>query len=244
MQKDLNYRVSEKIFKQFPGYLRGVVVAQGVANGESPPELVSKLRDTEKSIRDQLHPDTLIGHPNIVSWREAYRTFGAKPGKFRSSVEAMVRRVLQGQNLPSINILVDIGNVISLRHLVPAGGHAIDVLTQDLELRPATGEEEFTPFGSEKMEHPVPGEIVFVEGNEVLTRRWTWRQANHTLTLPETTAIELNIDGLPPVGESEIEAACSEASELIEFYCGGNTHHQLLTQANPIIRLTGKGARS
>ena len=238
MQKELYYRVSDEIFKLFPGYSRGVVLAQGVANGESPPELVSMLRDTEKAVRDRLHPDKLGEHPNITSWRDAYRTFGARPGKFRSSVEAMVRRVLQGQDLPSINILVDIGNIISLRHLVPAGGHAIDVLTQDIELRLATGEEEFTPFGSNIMEHPVPGEIVFVEGNQVLTRRWTWRQANHTLTLPETTAIELNIDGLPPVLVSEIEVACSEAIELIEFYCGGHTCHQLLTQANPRIRLT------
>jgi len=238
MQKNLYYRVSDEIFKLFPGYSRGVVLAQGVVNGKSPPELVSMLRDTEKSVKDRLHPEKLSEHPNIASWRDAYRTFGARPGKFRSSVEAMARRVLQGQNLPSINILVDIGNIISLRHLIPAGGHATDVLTQDIELRLATGEEEFTPFGSETTEHPVPGEIVFVEGNEVLTRRWTWRQASHTLTLPETTAIELNIDGLPPVSASEIEEACSEAIEMIEHYCGGDTHRQLLTQANPIIRLT------
>ena len=237
MQEDLYYSVSDEVFRQFPGYSRGVVLAQCVVNGESPPELVSMLRDTEKSVKDRLHPDKLSEHPRIASWRDAYRTFGARPGKFRSSVEAMARRVLQGQYLPSINILVDIGNIISLRHLVPAGGHATDVLTQDIELRLATGEEEFTPFGSEKMEHPDPGEIVFVEGNEVLTRRWTWRQANHTLTLPETTAIELNIDGLPPVSESEIETACSESMELIEHYCGGRTSYQLLIQANPRIKL-------
>ncbi|MFC2141840.1 B3/4 domain-containing protein [Acidobacteriota bacterium] len=237
MPKDLYYTVSDEIFKLFPGYTRGVVLAQCVVNSESPPDLVSMLRETEKSVRDRLLPEKLSEHPRIASWREAFRTFGAKPGKYRSSVEAMVRRVLQGQDLPSINTLVDIGNIISLRHLVPAGGHATDVLTKDIELRPATGEEEFTPFGSEQMEHPVPGEIVLVEGNEVLTRRWTWRQANHTLTLPETSALELNIDGLPPVPEAEIEAACLESIELITLYCRGRTSHQILTQANPRIRL-------
>ncbi len=33
----------------------------------------------------------------------------------------MARRVAKGQELPSINALVDIGNVLSLRHLVPLG---------------------------------------------------------------------------------------------------------------------------
>ena len=114
----------------------------------------------------------------------------------------MARRALRGDELPAINALVDIGNIISLRHLIPAGGHAIDVLKGDIELRFATGDEEFVPFGTNDLEHPLPGEVIFVEGSIVLTRRWTWRQANHTLTLPETQAIEFNVDGLPPVTKS------------------------------------------
>jgi DNA/RNA-binding domain of Phe-tRNA-synthetase-like protein len=157
----------------------------------------------------------------------------------------MVRRALRNQELPSINALVDIGNVLSLRSLVPTGGHAIDVVRQDLTLRPATGEEEFVPFpagelrtgSSAAVEHPLPGEIIFAEGNMVLTRRWTWRQANHTLTLPTTTAIEFNVDGLPPVDRSEVEGVCGQVIELIERYCGGRSRYEVLSPQNPRIRL-------
>ena len=90
-------------------------------------------------MRERLTLENVAAHPRIASWREAYRAFGAQPSKFRSSIEAMVRRALRHQELPSINALVDIGNVISLRYLVPTGGHAIDDLTQDIALRPATG---------------------------------------------------------------------------------------------------------
>ena len=117
------------------------------------------------------------------------------------------------------------------------GGHAIDVVKQDLFLRPATGEEEFVPFGSEQIEHPKPGEIIFVEGNTVLTRRWSWRQANHTLTLPETRAIEFNVDGLPPVSESEVEDICQETMHLIERFCGGQMRYEILSRQNPRIKL-------
>jgi DNA/RNA-binding domain of Phe-tRNA-synthetase-like protein len=237
-QKDLTYTIADEVFAQFPGYARGVVLAYGVRNGESPTEIVSLLREAEALVREQLSLESLIEHPRIASWREAYRSFGAKPSKFRPSVEAMVRRVLRGHELPSINALVDIGNILSLHHLIPAGGHAIDVLTQDIALRPATGEEEFVPFGSEEIEHPLPGEIIFTEGNTVLTRRWTWRQANHTLTLPETTAIEFNIDGLPPVPISEIEAICQRIIELTEQFCGGQTRYGVLTRENPQVRIT------
>ncbi|MDD9417934.1 phenylalanine--tRNA ligase beta subunit-related protein, partial [Staphylococcus aureus] len=84
--------------------------------------------------------------------------------------EALARRALRGEALPAINALVDIGNLISLHHLVPVGGHAIDGVTGDIALRPATGQESFVPFGSDQVECPLPGEVIFAEGDTVLTR--------------------------------------------------------------------------
>ena len=104
-------------------------------------------------------------------------------------------------------------------------------------LRPANGEEEFVPFGSDKVEHPKPGEIVFVEGKTVLTRRWSWRQANHTLTLPTTTAIEFNVDGLPPVPESEVRNICQETIDMVVRFCGGRARFEI-SRENPRIKLT------
>jgi DNA/RNA-binding domain of Phe-tRNA-synthetase-like protein len=149
----------------------------------------------------------------------------------------MVRRVLRNEQLPSINALVDIGNVVSLNHLVPAGGHAIDVLQNDIELRFAAGDELFTPLDSEQVENPVPGEVIFAEGTTVLTRRWTWRQGRHTLLVPTTTAIEVNVDGLPPVPVAEVEKACGEIADLIEKFCGGQTRHEIVTKENPRVKL-------
>ncbi len=231
------YSISPEIFARYPGYVRGVVIAHGVTNGSSPDDLVQMLRDAEASVRARVDPDRVAEEPRIKSWREAYRAFGAKPSEFRSSVEAMARRALRGDELPSISALVDLGNVMSLRHLLPAGAHAIDLLRGDIELRFATGDEEFVPFGSDEPESPLPGEVIFVEGRTVLTRRWTWRQGNHTLTLPETTAIEFNVDGLPPVTKEEVEAACVEVEELIRRFCGGSTRIEYLSAENPRISL-------
>jgi DNA/RNA-binding domain of Phe-tRNA-synthetase-like protein len=235
---ELYYSIADEIFARFPGYVRGVVLAYDVTNGESPSEVVSLLRGAEASIHQQLKIDTIADHPRIKSWREAYRSFGARPGEFRSSIEAMARRALRNDPLPSINALVDIGNAVSLRYLIPTGGHSIDVLTQDISLRPAKGEETFVPFGSDEPESPLPGEIIFVEGNTVLTRRWTWRQSNHTLTLPTTKAIEYNIDGLPPIPLSEVDEVCRQVMDLVRRFCGGRTRYEILTRERPRIKLT------
>ena len=236
--KELYYSIADDIFARFPAYIRGVVLAYDVTNGESPAEVVSLLRDAEASIHSKVKIETIAEHPRIKSWREAYRSFGARPAEFRSSIEAMARRALRNDPLPSINTLVDIGNAVSLQYLVPTGGHAIDVLAQDISLRLAKGDEVFTPFGSESVESPLPGEIIFVEGNTVLTRRWTWRQANHTLTLPTTNDIEFNVDGLPPIPAAEIEEICGKVIDLIRRFCGGRTRHEILTRQNQRIKLT------
>ena len=235
--KELTYSIADEVFARFPGYCRGVVVAHDVRNGASPAELVKMMRGEEASARGRLKAETLTAEPRLASWREAFRQLGYKPGDFRPSIEALLRRVLRGQELPSINVLVDIGNIVSLRHLLPVGGHAIDVLTQDIALRPALGAEKFVPFGSEAVEHPFPGEFIFTEGDTVLTRRWIWRQANHTLTLPETTAIEINIDGLPPVTAADVEVAARDVMDLVERFCGGRMRFAILSRQNPRLLL-------
>jgi DNA/RNA-binding domain of Phe-tRNA-synthetase-like protein len=233
MASSIHYTISNEIFDYFPGYMRGVVLAEGVVNSPSPEELVLQLREAEEALRGKITLDQLAENPRIKNWREAYRSFGAKPSEFRSSIEAMTRRVLHGDPLPSINALVDIGNIVSLRNLLPAGGHAVDQMTGDIFLRPAVGTENFVPFGSDQVEHPLPGEIIFAEGETVLTRRWTWRQANHTLTLLDTKVIEFNVDGLPPVTRSEVENACKEVAELTGHFCGGQARYEILSRDNP-----------
>jgi DNA/RNA-binding domain of Phe-tRNA-synthetase-like protein len=234
----LKYSISEEVFKRYPDYCRGVVLAFNVQNREaSPMELIDILREAEEAVRSQLTIEGIAEHARIKAWREAYKAFGAKPSEYRSSVEAMARRVLRHDQIPSINALVDIGNIVSLRHLLPVGGHALDELSQDIELCFATGEEEFNPFGSTQIEHPLPGEVIFAEGNTVLTRRWTWRQANHTLTTPDTRNIEFNLDRLPPVEIEEIHAAANQLMGLLDKFCGGTKRFEMLSAENSQITL-------
>jgi len=232
---EIQYSISDEIFERFPEFMRGVVVAKNVVNQASLPELIQLLREAEANLRGQVNAETLITHPYIVSWREAFRSLGIKPSEYRPSLEAMARRVINGNELPSINALVDIGNIISLRHLIPVGGHSLNYVSQEISLRPASGEERFIPFGSEQMEHPEKGEFIFAEGEDVLTRRWVWRQSNHTLTELTTTFIEFNLDGLPPINENELKETGEELAELVKQFCGGEISAQILSRENPKI---------
>lgn len=53
--------------------------------------------------------------------RHLYKAFGIDPTRTRPSSEALVRRVLRGQPLPRVFNAVDVGNLCSVRFLLPLG---------------------------------------------------------------------------------------------------------------------------
>ncbi len=60
-----------------------------------------------------------VEHPTVSSLRRLFRAAGTDPTRYRPSSEALLRRVLKGEELPAIHPLVDLNNLISLRLLVP-----------------------------------------------------------------------------------------------------------------------------
>ena len=109
-----------------------------------------------------------VGH--VAAWREAYRGFGAKPQRTRSSVEALLRRV--GDGLPRIDRLTDAYNAVSIANATPLGGEDLEAYAGPLRLVRASGDEEFEVMsgGARASEPPEPGEVVWRDGVEHVGR--------------------------------------------------------------------------
>jgi len=227
-----DYQIDEQIFRLYPGYRRGLVLARNLRNGPSPAALSGELRQQEAALRAEL-PANPAEHPRIAAWREAFRRFGARPSDFRSSIEALARRVARGDALPSINALVDIGNLVSIRYLMPVGAHPVPEASEALHLRIAAPGDRFLPPDRAPAESPEATEVVFAQGQSILTRRWTWRQAALTLTLPETTAVFFNLDALACVPQDTLHAAISDVVALVRTHCGGESQTMVLDAQRP-----------
>ncbi len=241
------YHVDSQLFQKYPGYVRGLVIVRRAINIASPIDEVNRmLQGAQKAIRQRADLEPVSAHPNIAAWREAYRAFGAKPTEYPSSIEALVKRVRRSDastspsaGLPYINTLAAICNSVSLRYLVPIGGHAIDLMAADgtLGLGFARGDEDFVPLGSTMLEHPEPGEVIFAYNTStVLCRRWTWRQSEFSKLQRTSTAVEINIDGLPPVTRADVELISNDLATLVSMYCGGApTEVKLLSEETPSV---------
>ena len=229
------YNVSPDLFKRYPGYVRGVVVVTDAINIEGPIDEVARmLKKTQEALRERTDLDD---HSNIAAWRAAYSAFGARPSKYPSSIEAMVKRVRKGGELPYINTLAALGNIASLKNIVPVGGHDVGVCAEPLWLCLAEGSETFTPFGTTEVEHPEPGEVVYLCGRMVLCRRWTWRQAELTKLTRATTHAAINVDGLPPVTRAQVEMICEELATWTRMFCGAKAECKYLAEDSPLIEV-------
>lgn len=237
MTTNFSYTIAPEIFQDHPEYRRGVVVFAGLDNSRPDAGLTALLRESEAALRERIAGNP-AEYPQIAAWREAYRRFGAKPSEHRSAIEALSRRVLKPDTLPDINPLVDIGNLLSLRYVLPAGVHPIGAHSQEIALRKTEDGDGFLVEPGKAPESIAAGEIVLAAGQRVLTRRWTWRQAADTRTVADTSCVFFDIDGLPPSSRDDVENAVADVVALVGRYCGGRCLGQAVLDATqPVMRI-------
>ncbi|HEX7197126.1 MAG TPA: phenylalanine--tRNA ligase beta subunit-related protein [Candidatus Limnocylindria bacterium] len=93
--------------------------------------------------------EELAADPLVSEYFEAFRQFGSNPKRVKPSHFALCDRVLRGGELPEINPAVNLYNAFSVRHLVPFGGEDLDEVDDFFELAYASGDEPWTPIGSD-----------------------------------------------------------------------------------------------
>lgn len=227
------YEVSKEVFDKLPEFVVGVVAVTGINNAGEVPAITALLEENEKAVTEYFAEtgNKAKNDPVVVPYREAFRALGINPNRYACAAEALMDRLAKGKGLPSINPAVDLGNAISLKYRIPIGAHDMNTFVRPdgtgrgceeagLEVRPATAEDTFRPFGAPEGEfdNPEEGEVVYVSGHEVRTRRWTWRQSEVGKMTEKTTAVLYPIDGFSDLNLEEVNLAMKDFTELIANY--------------------------
>lgn len=234
----MKLKIEPVIFENYPEVLLAVIVLHNINNKGDDDEITQKLRSAEESAIERIGTTPTSEHPHIAPWREAYRKFGAKPSKYPSSIENLIKRVSSGEKIRHVNKLVDLYNIISLSHFVPVGGEDIASLIGDVLLTIATENEIPVKLLGEKDERPpYTDEVIYKDNDGTLCRRWNWKEAERTKLTEETKNAFIVMEGLPPVGKAELEAATEEFKELAMKFCGGTITTHILGINNPEVEL-------
>ncbi|MDD5750383.1 MAG: phenylalanine--tRNA ligase beta subunit-related protein [Candidatus Pacebacteria bacterium] len=225
----MELKIQKEIFETFPDFIAGVVLVKGCDNQGASIQIAELLRKAEKDqVEKFARLESFSQHPQISAWRSAYRRFGSDPHQYRCSAEAIIRRVLKGDQLPDINKLVDLYNYISLKYVLPVGGEDTEKIKGDLFLGFADGTEQFIRLGGTENEPPQKGEVVYKDDIGVACRRWNWREADRTKLTEQTRNAIIVVEALSPVDKETVTAASKELAELIQKYCACETSFYLL----------------
>ncbi|MDP9366311.1 MAG: phenylalanine--tRNA ligase beta subunit-related protein [Chloroflexota bacterium] len=226
------FQVEDAFWALFPEARIGAVVASGLDNKRSVAEARRLLDGATRDAAAGLGDGEIADRPAVAPWRTAYRAFGAKPSKYRSSIEGLLRSARSG-GVRSINPLVDLYNAVSLRHGLPCGGEDLAAVRGKIRLGRAAGGEAFVPLGAADPAPPWPGEVIYRDDAGVLCRCWNWREAERTKLTEATRDAFLCLESLPPVGSERLEAACDDLAGLVRDLLGGETAVLLLAAGRP-----------
>ena len=137
-------RLAVDIAADLAGRIRlGLAVIDGVTVRASDPALAAEIESTAQDLRRR-HAGVPSGDvPGVADARGLYKVLGIDPTKTRPSNEALLRRVLKGESLYTVNTLVDALNLSSVREQMPFGLYDLDRVEPPVVLRRGASGESY-----------------------------------------------------------------------------------------------------
>lgn len=231
----MQFQYRADLLEQYPDICGGVLWATELRNGPSSPALQSEYFAEQEAVRARL-PDQISALASLAAWRQAFRRFGTNPTKYRSAAEALLRRLQKKGAIPSINCLVDIGNLVSIRYGLPVAIFDTRRVTGAITVHPAAGDECFIELDNAKIVHPDPGEVVFSDDTGmVVARRWCWRQSAESAARLDTTAALITVEAHHAGGHEDVHSAVADLTRLLAQHANGQTVDDVLDADKPVF---------
>lgn len=220
--------VADEITAAFPELRIAVLVARDIDNRGADPGLQELKRTAAKRLSAEFTYDDLNKIAEIEAWRQAYRSFGVKPKDSRPTAEAFLRRLIKGDDFPTISKAVDAYLLTETEYYLPVGGYDLATISGNIRLRFSDGDESFTGIGG-MSEVTRPGEVVYSDSARVLTRKWNYRDCDHCKITEGSSEVALFTEApFGTIATEKLERSVHRMAGLVENYCGGAAQTMLL----------------
>jgi DNA/RNA-binding domain of Phe-tRNA-synthetase-like protein len=207
-------------------------VAEGIVSvpdiRESSDALESFKPEAYDRIRSAHTIENVKDDPGYRAYRDFFWRVGIDPTKTRPASEALVRRILAGKPLPTINTAVDSYNLASALSGVPIAAFDADKLHGDLIMRFASEGEPFKGIG---MKEPImlkPNQVVICD-RENLIAVYPYRDSDDTKVTMGTKKMHVVACGVPGIGRDSVRSAYGMCADFLQKYCGGSSGEPLLS---------------
>lgn len=207
----MQIHISDEFRNLFPEY-RNVCIRAEVSNREHDEALWHEIQDASAALREAMTIEDIKRVPAIEATRRAYKHSGKDPNRYRPSAEALIRRILKGEELYRISVLVDLINLVSLRTGFSIGGFDAGKICGDVTLGIGRHEEKFEAIGRGMLNI---GNLPLLRDEKGGIGTPTSDEVRTMLTLG-TTGILIVINGYS--GETGLDDAAVMTCTLLERY--------------------------
>ena len=234
----MKFTIDDDIFRIFPDLRIGIVLGRKLQIRSCLQELENLIEDNIKILIKRMDNKELTDFTNIKCWRKIYQQMGLNHNRYRPKVEALIQRVINGQNSPVINTAVNAYQAVEFLTMLPINGYDLAAVDGDICLRVSKGGELFKPLMGGDMEFTNPGEIIYSDSKTILSRYWNYcdcdtakitENSNMIILASEAALIDINTPDL-------IETLC----KIVEYefaFCKGIYSTFILDKTSPEVEL-------
>lgn len=207
--------ICPKIIASYPEVAVGCIVIKNLNN------IVTTATIPANYIESGIHNNkitlqNIVNYPTISAWRDLYKTCNVKPKTYKSSIESLLRRIIE-HKYNSISPVVDLYNYISAANILSIGGYDFEMLQGELTLRYVKPSDKFIPL-SGKLDVTLSKEhIVYTDNaldDNVVCWMWNQKDSRRTMLTSSTVTGLFIVDCLTSFDSSRLENAFNDFNKF------------------------------
>ncbi|WXG43911.1 MAG: phenylalanine--tRNA ligase beta subunit-related protein [Promethearchaeati archaeon SRVP18_Atabeyarchaeia-1] len=153
-------------------------------------------------------------------YRDFFWRLGIDPTKVRPASEALIRRILQGGSIPTINTAVDAINISSIQTEIVVDAFDVAKISGEAKIRFASRGDRFLGIGMARELTMTGGEIVISDDLGPIAI-YPHRDSVRTGVSLQTKAMLTVMCGVPGIGEEMLADAAKVVSRMVTRFCEG-----------------------
>jgi len=210
-----------EVLARFPRLSICVGIISLVSVEKENAQIQRLRRAVYEEVRGKYNIETLKDNPTVRAYRDLYWRLDIDPTKTRPSGEALLRRVLHGDELPRISTVVDAYNLASMKTIVPISGFDKDRLNPPFQVRFAKNGEAFRGIGMSKPMTLTDKMLVLADEKQVLCV-YPYRDSDHAKIHEQTRNVLIVGYGAPGIVEKQLSEAVETTLSYIRLASGGD----------------------
>ena len=219
-------KIDTSFLEKYPGLQVQELLMFDLEVKSSSSELTAFKKQKQEEIRRRVQSLEFVRDlPIIRAYRDFYWKVGIDPTKTRPAGEALLRRILNGKDLPAVITLVDSYNIASAETMISIAAFDLAKISQDnLLMRKATKGEEFFGIGMESSISLNGIEVVIEDTSKRnLIAVYPYRDSKDSMVTKGTREVLFMMCGVPGITNDSLEVAFRATSDYVSRYCSGSS---------------------